>query len=282
MTTKLALVANSARQCPECGVQQGTMPLPWHGGLRYLWRPCACRDTDLAERAARDAARQAAHVNASAQQDTLGDLTALADQALTIDTFQPDWLAIGADGDHPYDIATVWLDQALATGARAVHRDPANMGSLLFFTSPTRGCGKTHLAAALALKARTAGRSATFVEEKQLLAAYWGGSLAQQEHLLTRCAERPWLLVIDDLGRRPVRRQGDEETTGVADVWDAMLNRRYVLGGWTIITSNRSPTELLDAGTINLSTFSRIAQMSARRVVRFCGVDRRLAGLQNL
>jgi DNA replication protein DnaC len=114
-----------------------------------------------------------------------------------------------------------------STGARPLKPKRLRLGAV---TSPTRGCGKTHIATGLALAARETGRSAAFVEEKRLLAAYWGASLEAQERLLIRYGERIWLLVIDDLGRRPVRRQHEDETTSVADVWDALLNRRYARG----------------------------------------------------
>jgi hypothetical protein len=271
------LTTGSARVCPSCGAAQGTMALPWRGGTRYVWRPCPCREEALVEAAARDVDRRKAMSHTHAPAAPVDDLDALAQQSLTLEGFRRELLEAGPTGEHPLDVATTWLEEALAAGPRAVHADAAQPPALLYLTSPTRGCGKTHLAAGLALAARAAGRAAALVEEKRLLAAYWGGSLEAQERLLTRYGERAWLLVIDDLGRRPVRRQGEEETTGVADVWDALLNRRYVRGGWTVITSNLTPTELLDAGTINHSTFSRIGQMSRRRLVRFRGVDRRLA-----
>lgn len=272
------LTAASARACPSCGAAQGTMPLPWRGGTRYVWRPCPCREEALAEGAAREAARRAALQRTHAPAAGVDDLDALAQQGLTLERFRRELLEAGPSGEHPLDVATAWLGEALTAGARAVHADGDGPPALLYLTSPTRGCGKTHLAAGLALAALEAGRTAALVEEKRLLAAYWGGTLEAQERLLARYGERAWLLVIDDLGRRPVRRQGEEETTGVADVWDALINRRYVRGGWTVITSNLTPAELLDAGTINHSTFSRIGQMSRRRLVRFRGIDRRLAG----
>lgn len=270
------LTAASTRACPSCGAAQGTMALPWRGGARYVWRPCPCREEVFAEAATREAARRAALQRSDAPGAAVDDLDALAAQGLTLEHFRRELLEAGPTGEHPLDAVAAWLEEALTAGPRAVHADEGSPPALLYLTSPTRGCGKTHLAAGLALAARAAGRTAALVEEKRLLAAYWGGTLEEQERLVTRYGERAWLLVIDDLGRRPVRRQGEEETTGVADVWDALLNRRYVRGGWTVITSNLTPTELLDAGTINHSTFSRIGQMSRRRVVRFRGVDRRL------
>jgi chromosomal replication initiation ATPase DnaA len=198
----------------------------------------------------------------------------LAHQGLTLARFRRELLS-GPPDEHPLDLAVNWLDAALAAGPYAVHTDEACPPSLLYLTSPTRGCGKTHLATGLALAAREAKQRVALVEEKRLLAAYWGASLEEQERLLVRYGERTGLLVIDDLGRRPVRRQSQEETTSVGDVWDALLNRRYTYGGWTIITSNYTPTELLDRGTINSSTFSRIGQMTRRQVVMIQGEDQR-------
>jgi hypothetical protein len=271
------LTSQSCRACPICGAPQSTIGVVWRGGTRYLWRPCPCQERAITAVEARDLARRAALSLAYAEVDAADDLDPLAAQGLVIERFRRELLHAGQPGEHPLDLALGWLDGALAAGPRAVHADADSPPAMLYLTSPTRGCGKTHLAAGLALAARAAGRSAALVEEKRLLAAYWGASLEAQERLLTRYGERTWLLVIDDLGRRPVRRQGDEETTGVADVFDALLNRRYALGSWTIITSNHTPTELLDQGTINSSTFSRIGQMTRRRVVRMRGEDRRLA-----
>jgi hypothetical protein len=251
----------------------------WRGGTRHLWRPCRCQEGVIAAVEARDLSRRAGLAQAYAVTDAADDLDAMAAQGLTLTRFQRELVPSGPSGEHPLDVAQGWLQGALAAGPRAVHTDAASPPAMLYLTSPTRGCGKTHLAAGLALAARAAERRAVLIEEKRLLAAYWGASLGDQERLLTRYGDRIWLLVIDDLGRRPIRRQGDEETSSVADVWDALLNRRYALGGWTIITSNRTPAELLDQGTINESTFSRIGQMTRRRVVRVRGEDRRLAGL---
>lgn len=272
------LSATSMRPCPVCGTPQGVMAVPWRGGTQYLWRPCPCREQAIDTAEARDLARRESLLQSYTRRDPADDLDALAAQGLTLDRFRHDLLVASPSGEHPLDAATVWL-AAIGEQARAVHTDADAPPAMLYLTSPTRGCGKTHLAAALALAARAAGRRVALVEEKRLLAAYWGASLEEQERLIRHYGERAWLLVIDDLGRRPVRRQSEEETSGVADVWDALLNRRYALGGWTVITSNLTPTELLDAGTINLSTFSRIGQMTRRRVVRFRGEDRRLAGL---
>lgn len=270
------LTAADTRPCPVCGAPQGVMEVLWQGGARYLWRPCLCREGAIAASEARDVARRASLAQAYAQRDPADDLDALMAQGLTLERFRRELLEAGPSGEHPLDVATGWLASiAGLEGAR--HADESAPPAMLYLTSPTRGCGKTHLAAGLALAARAAARRAALVEEKRLLAAYWGASLEEQERLLMRYGERVWLLVIDDLGRRPVRRQGEEETSGAADVWDVLLNRRYALGGWTVITSNLTPTELLDQGTINLSTFSRVGQMTRRRVVRFRGEDRRLA-----
>lgn len=274
----MELSAAAVRPCPRCGTPQGVIEVPWRGGRHFLWRPCSCREGAIDASEARDVLRRASLTQAYAQHDPADDLAALAAQGLTLEHFRRELLVTGLSGEHPLDVVTAWLAAIVGLeGAR--HADEGSPPAMLYLTSPTRGCGKTHLAAGLALAARAAGRRVALVEEKRLLAAYWGASLEEQERLLGRYGERTWLLVIDDLGRRPVRRQGEEETTGVADVWDALLNRRYALGGWTVITSNLTPTELLDQGTINLSTFSRVGQMTRRRLVRFRGEDRRLAGL---
>lgn len=270
------LTAAATRPCPACGAPQGVLAVPWRGSTRYVWRPCPCREQAIEAAEARDLAWRAELARAYARRDPADDLEALAAQGLTLTRFRRELLEAGPSGEHPLDVATSWLEALRGLG-RVVLADENAPPAMLYLTSPTRGCGKTHLAAGLALAARAVGRRTALVEEKRLLAAYWGASLEEQERLLTYYGERTWLLVIDDLGRRPVRRASEEETTAAADVWDALINRRYALGGWTIITSNLTPTELLDQGAITLSTFSRIGQMTRRRVVRFRGEDRRLA-----
>jgi hypothetical protein len=269
------LTADSTRPCPICGAEQGTLAVTWRGAITYLWRSCVCHEAYIAAVEAREQARQAALARIYAQAEAANDLDVLAHQGLTLARFRRELLS-GPPDEHPLDLAVNWLDAALAAGPYAVHTDAACPPALLYLTSPTRGCGKTHLATGLALAAQAAGQRVALVEEKRLLAAYWGASLEEQEQLLVRYGERTWLLVIDDLGRRPVRRHGHEETTSVGDVWDALLNRRYTYGGWTIITSNCTPTELFDRGTINSSTFSRIGQMTRRKVVPIQGEDQRM------
>lgn len=268
----------STRPCPACGQPQRVIPLPWRGGSRYLWRPCPCREGAIDASEARELARSTSLVKAYAHTDAADDLEALAAQSLTLDRFQRDLLQQGASGEHPLDAAIRWLDE-ISGAERAILADDEQPAAMLYLTSPTRGCGKTHLAAGIALAARAAGRRVALVEEKRLLAAYWGATLEGQEQLLARYGEQAWLLVLDDLGRRPARRVAEGETTAAADVWDALLNRRYARGGWTVITSNLTPGELLDQGIVTLSTFSRISQMTRRRLVCFYGEDRRLARL---
>ncbi|MEI7645976.1 MAG: ATP-binding protein [Chloroflexales bacterium] len=270
------LTAETCRVCCTCGAPQGTVAVAWRGGTHYLWSPCSCREVTITASEARDVERESCLAHATVEGSAVDDLDALARQGMTLARFQRELLKSGPTKDHPFDIALGWIKAVQATGPLAIHTDKTNPPAMLYLNSPTRGCGKTHLAAGLALMARESGLRAALVEEKRLLAAYWGASLDAQERLLIRYAERMLFLVIDDLGRRPVRRYADEETTSVADVWDAILNRRYALGGWTVITSNHSPGELLDRGTINYSTFSRIIQMTRRRAVRVWGEDQRL------
>ena len=271
MTT---LTAETIRPCPSCGAEQGTLAVTWRGTITYLWRSCVCSEERIKALEARDRMRHDALARIYTQGEAANDLDILAHQGLTLARFRRE-LVSGSSDTHPLDLAVNWLNAALAAGPYAVYTDKACPAALLYLTSPTRGCGKTHLATGLALTARETGQRVALIEEKRLLAAYWGASLEEQERLLVRYGESTWLLVIDDLGRRSVRRQSQEETTSVGDVWDALLNSRYTNGGWTIITSNCTPTELLDRGTINRSTFSRIGQMTLRQMVMLHGEDQR-------
>lgn len=224
------------------------------------------------ERQRARAVQLAQHLDAGLLDD---GLATLATQGMTLERFRPGWLAGERDGSHVQRRALGWLEQILPR-ERASYGDPDSPPAALLCTSPTRGCGKTHLAVALGLEARRQGRRVAFVEEGQFLRRYWGCRLEEQPRLLRLLAERAWLTIIDDLGRRSVRRDAGSASSTVADVWDALLGRRHELGGWTIITSNATPDELLARGTINASTYSRLAQMTGRQYLFFDGVDRRL------
>jgi DNA replication protein DnaC len=97
------------------------------------------------------------------------------------------------------------------------------------------GCGKTHLALALAVEAVKAGRSVYFTTLAELI-----GSLAKAEREGTlreriRFLCRPQLLVVDEIGYLPV-------TSGGGNLFFQLVNARYERGAM-ILTSNRGFSE---------------------------------------
>ncbi|WP_372625146.1 IS21-like element helper ATPase IstB [Falsiroseomonas sp.] len=97
------------------------------------------------------------------------------------------------------------------------------------------GCGKTHLAIALAVEAVQAGRSVYFTTLTELI-----GSLAKAEREGTlreriRFLCRPQLLVVDEIGYLPV-------VAGGGNLFFQLVNARYEPGAM-ILTSNRGFAE---------------------------------------
>ena len=97
------------------------------------------------------------------------------------------------------------------------------------------GCGKTHLALALAVEAVKAGRSVYFATLADLI-----GSLAKAEREGTlrerlRFLCRPQLLVVDEIGYLPV-------VAGGGNLFFQLVNARYERGAM-ILTSNRGFAE---------------------------------------
>ena len=97
------------------------------------------------------------------------------------------------------------------------------------------GCGKTHLALALAVEAVKAGRSVYFTTLAELI-----GSLAKaeregalRERIRFLC--RPQLLVVDEIGYLPV-------ISGGGNLFFQLVNARYERGAM-ILTSNRGFAE---------------------------------------
>ena len=94
------------------------------------------------------------------------------------------------------------------------------------------GCGKSHLAVALATKAVEAGYRGYFIGAtdmaKSLVTAWADGSFRSKIRIYTS----PSVLVIDDVGITPFDRSE-------ANAFFQVVNRRYELGSSTIVTTNR-------------------------------------------
>jgi hypothetical protein len=249
--------------------------VPWKGGLHWFWQVCPCAEARWADRerdmARRDAERRQAEANA-----LLGMSDGHRYTAFTLASFNPHLLRADAPHAHPYQIASSWLARALDYGRRADYRDPASPPAALFFYSAEKGRGKTHLAAALANAAQQGDKLVAIIDEQHYLERAWGVPFERKALVTALPAERAWLTVIDDLGRR-VPRQGSES---VANEWDNVINPRWLTRGWTIITSNLDLDDLAAQGTINQASYSRLMQMTRGAYVEFDGTDQRLVGVQ--
>ena len=106
--------------------------------------------------------------------------------------------------------------------------------SLLFLGQP--GCGKTHLAVALAIAAVEAGYRGYFSTADDmahaLVAARRDGTFAHRLRTFTA----PTVLVVDDLGLLPV------PSGGAAEIFH-VINTRYERGHPTLVTTNRGLPE---------------------------------------
>jgi len=102
---------------------------------------------------------------------------------------------------------------------------------LLFLGQP--GCGKTHLAVAIATLAVEAGYRGYFTNAEEMVAninqAAREGTLASKLKTYTA----PSVLVIDDVGLLPMER-------GAASAFYQVINQRYEKQHSTIVTTNRS------------------------------------------
>lgn len=83
---------------------------------------------------------------------------------------------------------------------------------------------------------------------------------------------RAWLTVFDDMGQR------ESTGAGLRDAWQDLINLRHGRRGWTVITSNWKPDQLVERGTISEATYSRIVQMTHGKIYTFEGLDQRLRG----
>lgn len=185
----------------------------------------------------------------------------------TFDNFDPSRIA---GGDALVKAAKRWVEQIrILHVAPSYQEDPR---CALYFYSAGKGRGKTHLAAALANSMHDY-HTIFFADEISFVSEAWACDLKYRDGLLKQPGEKSWLTVLDDMGQR------SSAGPGLQDIWYDVINRRWLRRGWTIITSNYTPEELVERGTINEATHSRLVQMTRGQLITFNGPDQRLANL---
>jgi hypothetical protein len=262
--------------CPVCGEPRTlaeTRPNCIGRTLRF-WTDCACvtaavarakaicEDATHAIRGSRD---EAAAFNAGAYDIEHLERTG----ALTLEQFDPTRLA----DSYPYEVAIRWLTAIQAANVLISYRGEGPPAAL-FFHGP-RGRGKTHLAIALLLKARSDGRRVAILNEKKYLhqtrTVPFGPPL---EALVSEPGERAWLTVIDDIGKH--RCEDERDRARLQNAWYSVLDRRYNARRWTVFTSEKTLDQLAHQGTIDDSLYGRIYEMTRGACLHFDGPDQRL------
>lgn len=223
------------------------------GSARTFACLCACQEAVVA---AQEAARRQ-HERVQQQRTfeaQLGDAGMSQVAHLTLDCFARDLLLPDRYGRHPVDLAVAWIDSWLAGGDRA---QPATVraAAALYCYSPAPHAhrrGKTHLTAALALRARAAGWFVAWANERAYLERRASGE--RDPALLTRLVGTSAdLTVLDDLGISGNPR--------AAEAWYGVLDRRALCRKPLLITSNFTPEELITNGTLDSSGYARLREL---------------------
>jgi len=176
---------------------------------------------------------------------------------MTFDTFGPEGYGLGpnlADNlRHAFDEAGRYAN------------DPE--GWLTFFGG--YGCGKTHLAAAIANRVIEHGQPVLFVVVPDLLdhlrATFGPASPIGFDERFTQVRDAP-LLILDDLGTQ-------SSTAWAQEKLFQLLNHRYNARLPTVVTSNSSPEE------IDLRLRSRLVDPSLATIVTILAPDFRRSGV---
>ena len=264
-TSLYSLDLGAVETCRRCGtpIQLKEIRSQWPAGEKVLrcWSDCPCIGIAIS----RDQALSL--MSGSYQADQRSEIIAdpVPIRQFTFETFDPMRIANGAR--LLWKVKT-WLETigehtiAPAYGDKPTHA--------LYFYSAGKGRGKTHLAAAIVNQVRATGRRAVLVDEMDYIESYWAASFEDKKRLSDLPGTRAWLTVLDDVGQR------ESTTAGLRDAWYDVINARWLKRGWLVITSNWTPDQLRDNGTINDATYSRLAQMTQGTMIQFDGSDQRL------
>lgn len=185
-------------------------------------------------------------------------------QRFTFATFDATRLV---NGDKLLRAAQRWLEAIEGKPSGNYHDGPA---VALYFYSQGKGRGKTHLAGAMAMDAHKRDKLVAFADEIGFVDRLWAAELDQRASLSQLAGEWAWLTVLDDMGAR------ENTPAGLRDAWYGVINPRWLKCGWTIFTSNWTPEELVERGTLDDRSYSRLKQMTRGQVVTFDGADQRL------
>lgn len=252
------------RACPDCGepIELRELAGPNGRSVRY-WSDCRCWRERIAHAASLSQASIARQAEMrGAPRSRIGDY-----RHMVLPAFNP---ALLTDGFKLVEQLRGWLDRTLlARQCAEDYRTPATCA--LWFYSAGRGRGKTHLAAALAMLARDAGRLVAIVDEQRFVDELWAASFEARPELIRLPAEQSHITIFDDIGVR------QNPTSGLRDVWYSLISPRWLGRRWAIFTSNHTPEQLAERGTIDDRVYSRIKQMTQGRIVSFDGTDQRLA-----
>jgi DNA replication protein DnaC len=229
--------------CPICGgLGYYRLDLPEdHPNFGRLF-DCECRKAQV------EAARLA-------RLRKMGGLEALADKRL--DTFDPD--GVGLTGEQRANLRRVY--------ERVVAYAEQPSGWLVIVGG--YGCGKTHLAAAIANRQLELGNPALFVSVPDLLdhlrAAFQPDAGSGYDTRFDQVRDAP-LLILDDLGV-------ESPTPWAIEKLYQIFNHRYNAGLPTVITTNHNLTDL------ELRLRSRLADPDLGQVVTIIAPDYRRAGI---
>jgi DNA replication protein DnaC len=261
--------------CPQCRQPRQlreTAPNAVNRQIRY-WSDCACVEAARARSIALSAHASAAIRGTRDEFDSGGayDVETLAAASTqTFATYHADWLTDPA----PYHAAVKWLADIEA--AQVVSGYRVGPPAALYFRG-LRGRGKTHLAIALLLSARGAGRRVAILNETKYLHQTRSVDFGEPyERLLAEPGERAWLTLFDDIGKYKPTSEADRAR--VQNAWYGVLDRRYNRRRYSIFTSEKTLEDLVKQGTLDDALYSRLYEMTRGIELPLCGADQRLRG----